>query len=70
MKENSIDRVLIFGNVTVAGAAKWLLDNGNLTKLALLLAVILSLLRVIDWCVRRYRYGWSKGENTETFTKD
>jgi hypothetical protein len=65
MKENSIDRVLILGNVTVAGAAKWLLDNGNLTKLALLLAVVLSALRVVDWCVRRYRYGWTKHETSK-----
>jgi hypothetical protein len=70
MKENSIDRVLIFGNVSIAGAAKWILDNGTLTKCALLLAVLLSLLRVVDWCVRRYRYGWPRSENTEIIEKE
>lgn len=70
MKENAIDRVLIFGNISIAGAAKWILDNGTLTKLALLLAVTISALRVVDWCVRRYRYGWTRNENTETNEKE
>lgn len=73
MKENSIDRVLILGGVTYASFFeffKWLFSSETLTYGTLLLSFLLLFLRAIDWCIRRYRYGWSKSENTETISKE
>jgi hypothetical protein len=69
MKENAFDRLLILGNVTVAGAAKAFSWHDFLTNAVLTVSLLLAALRVVDWVVRRYKYGWQpKGEDTQ-FTK-
>jgi hypothetical protein len=66
MKENAFDRLLILGNVTVAGVAKAFSWHDVLTNAVLVISFLLALLRVVDWFVRRYKYGWQpKGEDTQ-----
>jgi hypothetical protein len=73
MKENPIaDGALVLGTFSVAtfyDFIKWLFSSETMAKAAVMLAIVLSLLRIIDWCVRRYRYGWKPNDETD-FRKD
>jgi hypothetical protein len=69
-RDNLTDKIIILGNITVAGAAKAFSWHDFLTNAVLVLSAMLALLRVVDWMVKRYKYGWGRGDNTEVFTKD
>lgn len=69
LPENVVDKALVALAAPQIALAKFF-GVINWTEVTMQLTALLLALRVVDWGVRRVKFGWRKEENTALFEKD
>ena len=71
LHENFVDRILITLATPQIFFANLISDLlGSWTEMATALTALLLALRVVDWSIRRFKFGWHKDDNTNHSEKD